>query len=109
MVPQKGSSRNSLSEVGFQALLKLDSDGRLSKYIVEEDWTGLRDTLNLVLPTGAAFNLTVYNRQMQQINTEIVSNGNIGSQNVAFTEYICASQSLTFQCYIIHLYLAVTA
>lgn len=106
-VTQKDSSNDELATVGLQALSKLDSDGSLGTYIGNEDWTGLRNALNLVLPVGVSFNLTVYNEQMQQVNAVVISNGNFGSQNVAFIEYVCAAQSSSFHCYIIHLHLAV--
>lgn len=97
-----------LASIGLQALMKLDSDGSLSHFIKNENWTALRDTLTLLLPPGVSFNLTVYNKQMQQINTNVISNGGSGSQDVVFIEYICASQDSIFRCYIIHLYLAMT-
>jgi hypothetical protein len=108
-VSQKSTDHGGLAEVGFQGLLKLDSDGFLGRCISDKNWTRLRDALNLVLPSGVTFNLIVYNLQMQEINREVMSNGNLGSQNVAFTEFLCASQEPTFQCYLIHLYLAVAA
>jgi hypothetical protein len=103
------TKHDDLPSIGLQALMKLDSDGSLSKYIEDRDWTALRDALNLVLPTGIAFNLTVYNEQMQQVNTDVISNGGFSSQHIAFVEYACASQSSNFHCYIIHLYLAVAS
>jgi hypothetical protein len=98
-----------LASVGLQALTMLDSDGSLGKYIDDENWNDLRDALSLLLPTGVCFNMTVYNDQLQQINTDVISNGGFGSQQVAFVEYACASQGVTFRCYIIHLLLAVAA
>jgi len=103
---QKNTDVVGLADVGFQVLLKLDSSESLSKFILEEDWVSLREALSLALPAGMVFNLTVYDAQMRQVNLEVVSNGNFGSQNIAFTEYICAGQEPAFQCYIIHLYLA---
>jgi hypothetical protein len=96
-----------LASVGLQALTMLDSNGSLDKYIDDENWNGLRDALSLLLPTGVCFNMTVYDGQMQQINADVISNGGFGSQQVAFVEYVCASQDAAFQCYIIHLLLAV--
>jgi len=106
-VPRNTTKSGDLTSVGLQSLLKLDSDGGLSKYIGDEDWDGLRDALNLVLPAGISFNLTVYDEQMQQVNVATVSNGAFSSQDIAFVEYVCASRSLVFHCYKIHLYLAV--
>lgn len=106
-VTEDAGRRNDLAVVGWQALTKLDSDGSLSKYVDDGNWAGLRDAVNLVLPSGVTFNLTVLDECMNQINTEIVSNGGFGSQDIAFVEYPCASQGPSFRCYIVHLRLAV--
>jgi len=106
-VTQNTKASSGLASIGLQVLLKLDSDGSLARYIDNEDWHTLRDSLNLVLSAGIAFDLTVYNDQMQQVNTDVVSNGDFSSQDIAFVEYACASQGSDFHCYIIHLYLAV--
>lgn len=95
-----------LASVGLHALMKLDSDGSLSNYVDEGNWTGLGKALSLVLPSGVSFNLTVYTNQMQQVNTATVSNGGFGSDETAFVEYVCASRGLVFRVYVIHLRLA---
>lgn len=108
-VTQNTTNHDDLPSIGLQALMKLDLDGSLGEYIEDGDWAALRDALNLVLPTGIAFNLTVYNGQMQQVNTDVISNGGFSSQDITFVEYVCASQGIDFHCYIIHLYLAVAS
>jgi hypothetical protein len=107
-VRQNVSKSEDLASIGLQALVKLDSDGSLSKYIDCENWTALRDALNIALPAGVCFNLTVYNDQMHQVNTVLISNGGFNSQQITFVQYVCASQSIVFQCYIIYLHMAVT-
>jgi hypothetical protein len=72
------------------------------------NWTVLRESLNLALPAGISFNMTVYDEQMLEVNTAVIGNGGFGSQEVSFTEYVCANRGLTLNCYVIHLYLAVT-
>jgi hypothetical protein len=104
---QNASKSEDLASVGLQALTKLDSDGRLSQHIDSGNWTALRDALSVAFPAGICFNLTVYNEQMHQINPNAISNGGFNSQQVAFVQYICVSQSATFRCYVIHLNLAV--
>jgi len=108
-VKQNPTKRDDLASVGLQALVELDSDGSLGKYIDDGNWTALRDALNIVLPAGVCFNLTVYNEEMQQVNTAVISNGAFGSQEIAFVEYVCVGKSPVFRCYIIHLHLAVAA
>ncbi|MGQ9529869.1 MAG: hypothetical protein ACUVQX_00070 [Candidatus Bathycorpusculaceae bacterium] len=106
----KSSTRNDdLATVGLQALMVLDSDGSLVQYIDDGNWAYLRDALNILLPAGVCFELTVYDDRMQQVNNEIISNGGFGSQQIAFVEYVCASRGINFHCYIIHLRLAVAA
>jgi len=105
---QNTSRTNDLSSVGLQVLVKLDSDGSLGRNLDQENWTVLRESLNLALPAGISFNMTAYDEQMHEVNTAVISNGGFGSQEVSFTEYICASRGLTLKCYVIHLCLAVT-
>jgi len=105
---QNTSRSGDLSSVGLQVLMKLDSDGSLGRNLDQGNWTVLRECLNLALPAGISFNMTVYDEQMHEVNTAVISNGGFGSQEVSFTEYVCASRSLTLNCYVIQLYLAVT-
>lgn len=106
-VTPNATENNDLAHRGLHVLLKLDYEGNLGKYIESHDWTGLRESLNLLLPIGVSFNLTVYNEEMQQINEEMISNGSFGSQDVVFVKYVCASQNPVFRYYVVHLYLAV--
>ncbi|MGQ9506853.1 MAG: hypothetical protein ACUVTB_03205 [Candidatus Bathycorpusculaceae bacterium] len=106
-ITQNRTKNDDLAAVGLQALIMLDSDGSLGKYIENGNWNVLRDALSLLLPTGVCFNLTVYDDKMQQVNTDVISNGGFGSQQITFVEYVCASQGMTFRCYIIILLLAV--
>jgi hypothetical protein len=106
-IRQNAKKSEDLASTGLQALVKLDSDGSLGKYVDCRNWTALRDSLSIILPAGVCFNLTVYNDQMQQVNTAAISNGGFGSQQIAFVQYVCASQSMVFRCYMIHLHLAV--
>ncbi|MEM3873959.1 MAG: hypothetical protein QXU45_02370 [Candidatus Bathyarchaeia archaeon] len=96
-----------LASVGLQALMKLDIDGSLGAYIDNRNWSGLCETLSFLLPEGVAFNLTVYDDEMRQINTEAIANGDLNSQEVTSIKYVCVSQNPNFKCYLIHLRLAV--
>ncbi|MEM3694922.1 MAG: hypothetical protein QXJ11_03065 [Candidatus Bathyarchaeia archaeon] len=106
---QKVTRKEDLVSVGLNALLQLDSDGFLGRCIDNAEWSRLREALGLLLPSGVAFNLTVYNGTMQKVNSETIANSGLNSQKTTFVEYICASQNVTFHCYILHLYLAVVA
>lgn len=106
VTPQR-TVADALAHMGIQALIKLDSDGSLSKYIESGDWQGLREALNLLLPAGVTFNVTVYDREMRQVNRETISNGGFNSQDVTFAKYVCVSRNPTFNYYVIYIYLAV--
>ncbi|MEM3616956.1 MAG: hypothetical protein QXJ31_03475 [Candidatus Bathyarchaeia archaeon] len=104
---QKTAESNNLASIGMQVLIKLDSDGSLGAYIDSKNWSGLREVLSLLLPEGVAFNLTVYDEGMRQINTEAITNGDINSQEVASIKYVCAGQNPSFRYYVVYLQLAV--
>lgn len=104
---RKIAESSDLASIGLQALMKLDSDRSLSGYIETGNWSGLRETLSLLLPEGVSFNLTVYDDEMRQINTEAITNGNLNSQEVASVKYVCVSQNPSFKCYVVYLRLAV--
>jgi len=104
---RKTTESSDLASIGLQVLMKLDSDGSLSDYIESRNWSGLRETLSLLLPEGVSFNLTVYDGDMQQINNEATTNGNLDSQEVASVKYVCVSQNPNFKYYVIYLHLAV--
>lgn len=95
--------------VSLHSLMLMDQGGSLGEYIANGNFTALREALNLVLPMGICFNLTVYDEQMRQVNTEVITNGGFSNQDIAFVEYVCASQNQAFQCFIIHMRLAVAA
>lgn len=101
------SANNGLASLGMQALLQLDSDGSLAAYITAGNWSGLRESLNLLLPAGVSFNLKVYDNQMRQVNTETVSSGGFSSQEITLVKYVCTSQAPEFRVYVVYLYLAV--
>ena len=108
-VTMNNSDQENMSSVGLQALIALDSDGSLGRYVDAKDWSTLRETVDLALQTGITFNLTVYDSGMQQINDEIISNGGFSSDDLGFVEYVCVGYEGSFSCYIIHLYLAVAS
>lgn len=108
MTQRSGRSENLVS-IGFGTLAKLDSDGSLGSHIRNRNWTALRSAVDIVLPAGICFNLTVYDEQMQQVNNATISNGAFSSQQIAFVEYLCATRESDFRCYILHLHLAVAS
>lgn len=101
-----GGNEKTLATQGMQTLVQLDSDGRLSAMIDARNWTALSGALQLLLPVGAAYNLTVYDENMQQVTNSPVSNGDLVG-NVVSVEYLCAVQGLQFRVYLLRLQLAV--
>ena len=104
--PSNGGNQKTLAAQGMQALVQLDGDGTLGKMIEQYNWTALSDSLQLLLPIGISYNLTVYDKHMQQINRVPISNGNLVG-NVVAVEYLCASQNLQYHSYRLRLQLAV--
>jgi hypothetical protein len=98
-------SHENLASIGLNSLVELDRDGYFCKYITTGNFTALREALSLVLPTGVCFNLTIYDTQMQQVNTEIITNSGFGTQDIATVEYVSAGQDSPFLCYIVHMQL----
>ncbi len=105
---QENLAYRRLASAGLQALAKIDNDGSLSRHIEAKDWSSLGETMNFILPAGVSFNLTIYDAEMQRVNTRTISNGIDSSQDTVLVQYVCASQHSLFRCYIIHLYLSVT-
>jgi hypothetical protein len=104
--PSNSDNQQTLAAQGMRALIQLDSYGTLGNMIVQGNWTALSNALQLLLPLGISYNLTVYDKSMHQINSTPITNGNLVG-NVAAVEYLCASQSLLYHSYTLRLQLAV--
>jgi len=100
------NNQEALANLGLNALIKFDENGNLGKLIDQRNWTAIEQALNVLLPLGASYNLTVYNELMQPINNFTISNGGLGSLKVVCVQYLCASQSLECHCYFLRLQLA---
>ena len=107
-ITRNSVNRADLESIGLGSLIKLDQEGVLSYYLDQRNFSTLREALNLVLPTGVLFNLTVYDRNLKLINELAITNGGFSSEEVVSVEYLCASQDAVYRCYIIHLQLAIT-
>ena len=69
------NKHNSLETLGLQTLLTINNDGQLSRLVGEENWTSIAHILNLALPVGISYNLTIYNSTQHTINNVVISNG----------------------------------
>lgn len=86
-----------LMDVGMQVLTKLDTEGILGQLIKEEDWSKLEETLDILLPKGVLFNLTVYDENMVQINAEPVRNSGSLGVNVVSVQYVLVCHTVNIQ------------
>ena len=94
-----------LKKLGMQVLLSLDSNGTLSGLIEDEDWTRLRQTMDLALPQGVFYNLTVYDENMVKIDSGEISNTNQLGQEAVMAQYLCVTQSPDVHFYTVRLLL----
>lgn len=102
------SKQNSLARVGTQALMELDANGTLGGLILQQDWTNIEAALEIVLPVGVSFNLTVFDQDGQTVNSEVVQNsGLLGSEAVS-VQYICATRSQNVEFFVVRLQLGWT-
>jgi hypothetical protein len=111
VAPNVSESRNTmrsnyLTSVGLEILMKLDQSGMLSNYVASQDFSKLQGAINLILPSGIFYSITVYDERMQQVNADPVTNGLPNSLEIAFVEYISGTQDTVFRCYVIHMQLA---
>jgi hypothetical protein len=111
MIPLKEylhSSHDSeaLSKIGFNVLIEADKDGSLGKLISERKWSMISDRLSLLLPVGVAYNLTIYNEDIQPLGNGSISSswGSTIGNNVAVQFLLADENSLRF--YMIRLQLA---
>lgn len=98
--------QGTLKKLGTQVLIKLDNNGTLGKLIEGGNWTALRQTMDLFLPAGVFYNLTVYDENMQRVNTQEVSNSNQEGSEAVVIQYLCVTQSSDTHFYTIKLQLA---
>jgi len=103
----KNQDNEFLEAVGWQTLIKLDEEGTLDKYVSERSWNMLGDAVQMLLPLGVSFNLTVYDESMVQVNDAPISNGLSGDETVAI-QYPCAITQGNCRFYLLQLQLALT-
>jgi hypothetical protein len=102
------TKQKSLASLGMQALIKLDANGTIGKLIAQENWTDMKQSLDVLLPIGVSFNLTIYDENSSLINSEVIQNTNLLGREIVSVQYICASQSPNVQFFILRLQLALT-
>jgi len=103
--PTNFDDEKTLSTLGMQALIELDSNGTLGRFIDKRNWTAIRENLKILLPVGVSYNVTIYDDEMHQINDSTIGNG-LKGQKIVSVEYPCASQSSECHFYVVRLQLA---
>lgn len=99
------SKQQSLASIGTQALVELDVDGTLANLIVQQDWAGIKQALDVMLPLGVSFNLTVFNEEIQQVNSQLIQNSNVLGREAVSVQYVLASQTLSVEFFVLRLQL----
>lgn len=100
------SKQKSLSSMGSQALIKLDTNGTLGSLILQGNWADIRIALNTVLPSGISFNLTVYDEAGNPVNSEAVQNSNLLGRDAVSVQHLCATRSQAVEFFVVRLQLA---
>jgi len=98
--------QKSLANTGIQALMKFDANGTLGSLIVQQKWAYIMEGLDVLLPVGVSFNLTVYDANGRQINPQVIQNSNLLSGEAVSVQYVCATQSENVEFFVLHLQLA---
>jgi hypothetical protein len=100
------SKQTSLSNLGTQVLTELDNDGTLGSLIIQQKWTTLTTTLDILLPIGVSFNLTVFDQTGQTVNSVVIQNSNLLGPELVSVQYVCATRSQTVRLFVVRLQLA---
>ncbi len=103
------SKEKSLTKIGLQVLTELDVNGTLGNLILQHDWTSLKTLMDILLPLGVSFNLTVYDRAGQMVNSEAIRNSNLLGPKVVSVQRLCATKSRTVEFFVVQLQLAWTS
>jgi hypothetical protein len=94
-----------LKKLGMQVLLSIENNCTLDRLVEDEDWSALRQTMDLTLPQGVLYNMTIYDENMQKINTQEIANTNQLGQEAVMTQYLCVTQGSDVRFYTVRLLL----
>lgn len=101
--------QSTLKKLGTQVLIELDKNGTLGKLIDDGNWTALEQSVEILLPLGVFFNLTVYDEEMREVNAQHISNSNMSNlqgRNGISVQYLCATRCSNVHFYTVRLHLA---
>lgn len=102
------NKQKSLANLGTQALIQFDMNGTVGNLILQKNWTIIKRSLDILLPIGVSFNLTIYNEDLRPIHDQVIQNTNLLGLETVSVEHICSAQSPSVQFFILRLQLAWT-
>ena len=110
LIPAQANPKSSAVNLAWKAenvLLSLDSDRHLARLVDNHDWAALGKNVESALPLTTWFNLTVYDKNLNILNTFPISNGGAVSDKIVSFNYVCVSQNSRYAVYVLQLQLAV--
>jgi hypothetical protein len=103
------NSAENLASTGQNILLSLDSNGRLANLVDSHDWSSIRTCVESTLPLTVWFNLTVFDENMNSINSFPICNAGAVGDKIVSVEYVCASMNSAYSVYVLRLQLSVVS
>lgn len=104
--PNLKNSTQNLASTAQNILLSLDSNGHLAALIDNRDWTALKSSVESTVPLTVWFNLTVFDKDMDALNSFPICNAGAVSDKITSVDYVCVSQSSNYAIYIVRLQLS---
>jgi hypothetical protein len=84
-------------------LTSLDSNGALAIFIDNENWQGLKNTLNAAIPITLWYNLTIFDENANILNPISISSSGVINENINSIDYMSVSPNSQFAVYILRL------
>jgi len=78
--------------IGLNALSELDKHGELGYLIEKGMWSDLSKRIQLLLPFGIFYNITVYDENGQRIHASPIIVNSVMGRNVVSIEYLVVSR-----------------
>ena len=94
-----------LYSLGLNVLIEIDREGELGELIAQNDWAELSNRLSLLLPIGVSYNATIYNENLEIVNSSPITDGVLEGKNVVSVQYLVVERAhISF--YVVNLQLA---
>ncbi len=102
----EGDAVGALSSTALNVLVSLDSDGLLAELVGSGNWSALGSCVEACVPAAVWFNLTVFDQDMNCLNSSPICRGGAVSDRIAVADYVCSSLSGNYAVYVLRLQLA---